>query len=72
MTSREYTQDVGLKSGTPRVPWPLAVVILALSAAGLCYGALTLHRMPAPRRGTSELASSHAAMTPKHELVRQK
>jgi hypothetical protein len=72
MTSREYTQEVGLKSGTPRVPWPLAVVLLGLSAAGLCYGALTLHRMPSTRRGASEPVSSHAAMTPKHEVVRQK
>jgi hypothetical protein len=49
MISRDYTQEVGLKSGTPRIPWPLAVVALLLIAAGTGISIVKLLASAPPR-----------------------
>lgn len=36
MVSRDYTKELGLKSSTRKVPWPIAAVILA-GIGGLVY-----------------------------------
>ncbi len=63
MISRDYTKEVGLKSGTVHVPLPLALVALAVIGAGLCVGAMKLHAS-APPRVKEEAPTSHAAAKP--------
>lgn len=57
MTNRDYTQEVGLKSGTPRVAWPIAVVVLAVCGAGLTYGALRLNALPS--KSSAHVVEAH-------------
>lgn len=38
MIRRNYTEEVGLSSGTPRVPMPLAIVLLAGFVAAFWFG----------------------------------
>lgn len=42
MVSRDYTKEVGLPSATKTVSKPVAIVILALMAAGGWYAVATL------------------------------
>ena len=51
MISHDYRKEIGLKSATPMVPLPVAIVALLLGAAGLWFGAMKLHAS----------ASGHAA-----------
>lgn len=60
MISRDYTQEVGLKSATVRVPLPYAVLALVLVAAGLWFSLVKLHAS-APVRLKHE---APAAQTP--------
>ena len=60
MISRDYTQEVGLKSGTVRVPMPFAILALVLVAAGLWFSLVKLHAS-APVRVKHD---AHAEQTP--------
>ena len=49
MIYRDYTKEVGLRSGERKIPWPVAVLVLALFAAGLgWFASVELHRSVHP------------------------
>lgn len=50
-----------MKPGTPTIPWPAAVAVLALAGAGLWYGAVRLHALPSPSRQAAETPAAHPA-----------
>lgn len=63
MISRDYTQEVGLKSANVRVPMPFAIMALVLVAAGLWFSLVKLHAS-APVRIKHEAPAAQAPAKP--------
>lgn len=55
MISHDYRKEIGLKPGTPTIPWPIAIAVLALGAAGLGFGFVKLKAMPKDHHATAEV-----------------
>ena len=64
MVSRDYTKELGLKSATPKVPWPLAIALLALMAVGTWYGVAKLRAMPSPRQDAEDTPAAKVPPAP--------
>lgn len=52
MIRRNYTDEVGLASGTPRVPLPLAIVLLVGIAAAFWFGMTKLDSVSSTAKST--------------------
>lgn len=77
MFNRDYTQEIEMAPPTKRVPWPLAVLILAVLAAGVTWFAsveLRAYRQLHDRASPAMMAQSPIvhptktakALTPHH------
>ena len=65
MVSRDYTKELGLKSATPKVPWPLAIALLAMMAVGTWFGVAKLRELPS-RQHAEETPAVNAPATVAH------
>jgi hypothetical protein len=50
MVSRDYTKELGLKSPTPKVPWPVAAIVLAGCGVAVWFGVKELHQQDGPAK----------------------
>ena len=67
MISKDYTQEVGLESGTKTIPRPLAGVLLARVAAGIWFA--IGEARDAAQRERLQKQTTTAASVPAQSLV---
>lgn len=58
MMSSDYTQQIGNRSVSPRVPLPIALAVLVIAAAALWFGVSRVRAIPSAAR--AEMAAPSA------------
>jgi uncharacterized membrane protein YedE/YeeE len=61
MITRDYTQEVGVRSGQKNLPRPVAFVLLAIIAAGIIYGIVGVVRQTRIAHAAEKAQSAPAA-----------
>lgn len=64
MVNRDYTKEVGLKSGAPMVSWPVAVILLALGGASMLFGLAQVRARPEAAKSVPEASAAAAKAKP--------
>ena len=59
MNNHDYTKELSLDSGVKLVPWPQALLILAIFAAAAWFGIRALMAHTTLNHSTSETSQSH-------------
>jgi hypothetical protein len=70
MHRSSYTDEVGLKSHTPMISWPVAFVLLGTAAVGVWFGARDLQAQMSQRQERERLAV--AAERAAHPILARK
>ena len=58
MVSRDYTKEINLESTSPRVPWPIAALVIGGCAAAVWFG---IARLQANAHGAKPVAEATTA-----------
>lgn len=54
MIRRDYRSEIGLPPATPKVSWPIAVIVLAAAAGALWFGVQKLQSLPDRRQAAQD------------------
>jgi hypothetical protein len=71
MISRDYMNQIGVTSGAPRLPLPVAIFLLALGGAALWFAVAKIRALPSSKTAVVEAPAAakkpgmHAQATPR-------
>jgi hypothetical protein len=54
MISRDYTNEIGVRSGSPRLSLPVAIILLAVGGAALWFAVAKIRAIPSSKPVTVE------------------
>jgi hypothetical protein len=65
MISRDSAREIGNRSGAPRVPLPIAVILLAIGGSALWCGVAMVREIPSPRHSVEAAPVTAGKPVPK-------